>query len=218
MERCLSFLILSCQTNNSPTLFPDSQLVCFSLNNAYSASLAYIWIISDSNVFNPINLPLAGSFRREVSITFMLVQSFSLSLLGVRAGQGRDDRGGEEVRRWFFPLSQMQRTPYLHGMSVIQTWLGVLDANACTRRLKRPETCAVYGNPEGFFPLPNQFSDSPIPTGRPTIQCNSGTNYPELVQTPWVKGSHKTVPTSDDSCKSWATCTSNTLAIHQGFQ
>lgn len=83
---------LSCQTNNSPTLFPDSQLVCFSLNNAYSASLAYIWIISHLNVFNRINLPLVGSFWREVSISFMLVQSFSPSLLGVGARQGREER------------------------------------------------------------------------------------------------------------------------------
>ena len=142
---------LSCQTNNSPTLFPDSQLVCFSLNNAYSASLAYIWIISDSNVFNPINLPLAGSFRGEVSISFMLVQSFSLSLLGMGAGRGRDHRGEEEERRWFFRLFQIQRSPYLNGMSVNQTWLGVLDANACPRRFRRLEMSAGYGDSEGFF-------------------------------------------------------------------
>lgn len=79
---------LSCQTNNSPTLFPDSQLVCFSLNNAYSASLAYIWIISNVNVFNPINLPLVGSFWREVSISLVLVQPFSSSSRGTREGRG----------------------------------------------------------------------------------------------------------------------------------
>lgn len=54
------------------------------------------------NVFNPINLPLVRSFRREVSISLMLV-SVILIFAGCGGRVERRDRGGEEKGRLFFP-------------------------------------------------------------------------------------------------------------------
>lgn len=47
-------------------------------------------------------------------------------------------------------------------------------------------------------------TSSLMPAGCATVQFNSVTNYPELVQTPQVQGSfHETLPPSDSSAKCW---------------
>ena len=50
-------------------------------------------------------------------------------------------------------------------MSVIQTWLGALDANACPRRLRSLEMSAGYGDSEGFFLYLTNSLILPCPLG-----------------------------------------------------
>ena len=70
-----------------------------------------------------------------------------------------------------------------------------------------------------FFPTSTNFPTLQTPTACPAFQFNSDTNYPELSETPQVKGSvpQDCSPTLDANCKSWGSHASDRLAINQGF-
>lgn len=93
------------------------------------------------------------------------------------------------------------------------------DCKVCHKRNSKMAYKGVLGQlGREFWYLDGVFSDTNLFSNIGWMSNHSIQFwcYLELVQTPQLK-SHKTAPTSDDSCKSWITHTSDQPAVSQGF-
>lgn len=85
----------------------------------------------------------------------------------------------------------------------------------CSQYSETHERVFFFLTPNTWYLLQTSFSNS-LDTNWSRIQFNSGTNYPEVMQTTQVK-SHKTASYFRSSHKLQAFCTSERLTINPGF-